>query len=140
MFLGRWTARGSSYGGNYQNGGNPTANGEPWLSTHDAYWHTGQYFLVQDERADINGARFDTLSIMGMNEDGTYFARSFENHGFYRNYSVDRNEDLWTLTGDQERATVRFEAGGTRQIVTWEWKQSGRWMPLCDRCAIKVDA
>jgi hypothetical protein len=32
--------------------------------------------------ADIQGGRFDTLSSLGVNEDGGYSLRLFENHGF----------------------------------------------------------
>jgi hypothetical protein len=139
MFLGRWTARGTSYGGTDQSGDDPKANGEPWLSTHEGYWHTGGFFLVQDERADIQGSRFDTLSIMGVEEDGSYSARCVENHGFYRHYRVECDGDLWTLSGDLERATIRFTDEARTQVISWEWKQDGAWLPLCDRVAVKVD-
>ena len=83
VFLGKCTARGTSYGGADQQGQDPKANGEPWVSTHEASWHTGQFFVIQDDRADIAGTRFDTLSILGVEEAGSYFSRSVENHGFY---------------------------------------------------------
>ena len=139
VFLGRWTARGTSYGGTDQTGHNPKANGEAWLSTHIGTWHTGKFFLVQDERADIAGSRFDTLSFMGVNEDGGYFARSIENHGFYRNYHLSRDGNLWTSRGETERATIEFTDDGRKQVITWEWKQEGKWLPLCDRIAEKID-
>lgn len=139
VFLGRWTARGTSFGGTDQSGDDPKANGESWLSTHDAYWHTGKFFLIQDERADIAGSRFDTLSVIGIHEQGKYFARTFENHGFAREYAVEHVSDIWTFTGEFERATYRFENGYTRQVTTWEWKKDGVWIPLCDRVATKVD-
>ena len=37
----------------------------PWKSTHTGRWHTGEFFLIQDERAVTGTAPFDTLSIMG---------------------------------------------------------------------------
>ena len=139
VFLGRWTARGTSYGGTDQAGADPKANGEQWVSIHEGYWHTGKFFLVQDEKADIQGSRFDTLSIMGVDEDGSYFARSFENHGFYRHYRVTRDADVWTLSGDLERAIIEFTDDGKTQIISWQWMQDGAWIPLCDRTATKVD-
>ena len=39
-----------------------------WTSTHTARWHTGKFFLIQDERAQIDGP-FDTLSVMGWDDD-----------------------------------------------------------------------
>ncbi|WP_426052256.1 hypothetical protein [Brevundimonas sp. SL161] len=95
--------------------------------------------MVQDEKADIAGDRFDTLSVMGVDEDGGYFARSFENHGFYRDYRVERDGDKWTLSGDTERATIIFQDEGRTQVLVWEWKRDGAWLPLCDRTASKIE-
>lgn len=139
IFVGRWSARGMSYGGTDQSGDDPKAHGETWISTHEAYWHTGKFFVVQDERADISGRRFDTLSILGVNEDGTFFSRSVENHGYYRDYAVMRDGDTWRFDGPTERATVRFEHDGARQVWCWEWKPDGVWFPLCDRVADRID-
>ncbi len=139
VFLGKWTARGTSYGGTDQSGPDPKANGEAWLSTHEAVWHTGRFFIVQDERADIAGKRFDTLSLIGVDEDGSYFARSIENHGYYRDYKMTRDGDRWRFDGATERAFVVFEGGGKRQVWTWEWKPGDTWLPLCDRVAERID-
>ena len=82
IFLGDWHAVGTSYGGDQQSSDTPHAGATPWSSIHSARWHSGDYFIVQDERA--NGP-FDTLSLMGWDaEAGRYFARSIENHGFAR--------------------------------------------------------
>ena len=137
-FLGQWTSRGTSYGGTDQSGKDPKANGEPWLGTCEGRWHTGSFFLVQDERVDIAGKRFDTLSILGVDEDGEYFARSFENHGYTRDYQVERAGDRWTISGDAERASIEFAEDGKTQTITWEWKSENKWLPLCDQVAEKV--
>ena len=140
VFLGKWTARGTSYGGTDQSGEDPKNNGETWVSTHEGAWHTGSFFLVQDERSDIAGSRFDTLSVLGFDpETGRYFARSFENHGFYRHYHIERAGNVWTLTGDTERATTTFADGDRTQEIVWEWKPGDVWLPLCDRIAVRVD-
>ncbi len=138
-FLGKWTAHGTSFGGTDQNRDDPKANAQAWVSTHDAAWHTGKFFIIQDERADIAGDRFDTLSIIGVDEDGSYFSRSVENHGFYRDYKVTREGDRWQFDGLTERAAVTFTNEGTRQDWKWEWKPVDRWLPLCDRVAVRVD-
>jgi hypothetical protein len=64
VFLGDWRAEGTSYGGTDQAGDDPRENGVPWTSTHTGRWHTGEFFLIQDERARPGGDVFDTLSIM----------------------------------------------------------------------------
>ncbi len=89
VFLGRWKAEGKSYGSPKQPADDPKSAAEPWVSTHTGKWHTGKFFLIQDERATTGGKPFDTLSVMGVEPvTGRYFARSFENHGFYRHYDV----------------------------------------------------
>ena len=46
-FLGDWRAEGMSFGGTDQSGADPKANGVPWVSTHAARWHSGEFFLIQ---------------------------------------------------------------------------------------------
>ena len=66
-----------SFGGTDQLGADPKANGVPWVSTHTARWHTGDFFLIQDERALLSGKAFDTLSMMGVEPDTeSHFART----------------------------------------------------------------
>ncbi len=140
IFLGCWRAEGLSFGGTDQSGADPKANGVPWVSTHTARWHTGDFFLIQDERALVNGAIFDTLSVLGVETDNAkYFARTFENHGFYRHYDLSVDHRTWVLKGKTERALTVFSADGQTQTISWEWLQNGKWLPLCDRIASRVE-
>ncbi len=140
IFLGEWRAEGTSFGGTDQSGTDLKANGVTWVSTHTARWHTGGFFLIQDERATVGGTAFDTLSVMGVEPgDQGHFARTFENHGFYRHYGVSVDGRTWLLVGKTERARTIFNAEGTTQTITWEWMQNGKWLPLCDRVATRVD-
>ena len=138
VFLGDWRAEGMSFGGTDQSGPDPKANGVPWISTHTARRHTGDFFLIQDERAQIDGNPFDTLSVLGV-EPGTdgYIARTFENHGFYRHYALSVDDRTWLLEGETERARTVFAAEGDTQTITWEWLRDGKWLPLCDRVATR---
>ena len=109
VFLGDWHAEGTSYGGDEQSSANPHAGATPWRSIHSARWHSGDYFIVQDERA--NGP-FDTLSLMGWDaEAGRYFAWSIENHGFARDYTLTR---------------IPKQRIGTCLGVQANWKRRGR--------------
>ncbi len=136
VFLGDWHAEGTSYGGEQQSVGDPHAGASPWRSNHSARWHSGGYFIVQDERA--NGP-FDTLTLMGWDaEAGRYFARSVENHGFARDYTMTVEGHTWTLTGEHERATYTFGDDGSTQEVFWEWKPADEWLPLCTRTAHRI--
>lgn len=138
-FLGDWRAEGTSYGGTDQFGADPRANGVPWVSTHSARWHAGEYFLIQDERAILAGKPFDTLSVLGIESGNGLFAWTFENHGFYRHYALSADAATWQLTGKTERAQTTFSPDGNTQTITWEWLREGQWLPLCDRVASRVD-
>lgn len=112
----------------------------PWTSTHSARWHTGEFYLIRDERARPGGEVFDTIGIMGVDTGiGKYFAHSFENHGFERRYEVTVNDRTWTLTGEHERAQIVFSDDDRMQTIVWEWKVEGKWLPLCDRAATRTD-
>ena len=137
---GEWIATGTSFGKPRRLSDDPRSNSEPWNSTLTATWYSGQFFLIQDERATSRGAPFDTISILGVDaRTGKYFARSFENHGFYRHYDVTLQGRVWTLTGDTERARIELSTDGRAQTITWEWKPDDHWLPLCDRVAIRQD-
>ena len=141
VFLGSWKAEGLSFGGTDQSGNDPRANGVPWSSTHVAYWHTGQFFLIEDEKARPGGQVFDTLGIMGVDPTtDEYFCRGFENHGFYRHYQMKAEGRVWSISGETERARIEFSEDGRTQTITWEWKPEDKWLPLCDRTAVRTDA
>lgn len=140
VFLGEWKAEGTSYGGTEQPADDPKSNGVPWTSTHTGRWHTGEFFLIQDEQARPGGEVFDTLSVMGVDpHSGKYFARAFENHGFYRHYDVSVDGNIWTFLGEHERARIEFDADNRKQTIVWEWKPKDKWLPLCDRTATRID-
>jgi dihydrofolate reductase len=141
VFLGQWRAEGISFGGTDQSGADPRSNGIPWVSTHATRWHTGDFFLIQDEQAQLAGKAFDTISVMGVDAaTGSHFARTFENHGFYRHYDLSADHLTWLLKGQTERARTVFSADGNTQTINWEWLQDGKWLPLCDRVATQVRA
>lgn len=140
IFLGDWQAEGKSYGSPQQSDDDPARTAEPWISTHTARWHTGEFFLIQDERATTGGRPFDTLSVLGVDpHSGRYFLRSFENHGFYRHYDLDVQGNVWSISGERERARITFSPDGRTQNIEWEWRPRERWIPLCDRVARRGD-
>src|SRR3569833_1842512 len=109
LFLGHSTSEGTNNNGDKKS---------PWHGMVSARWHTGEYFVIQDERA--NGP-FDTHSIMGWDQDeNRYFARTIENHGFCRDYTLEVSGNVWTFTGKTERARYEFNADATAQTIKWE--------------------
>ncbi|MCI9856940.1 DUF1579 family protein [Microbacterium proteolyticum] len=129
VFLGDWSASGTAYRADRQ--------GSEWRSVHSARWHIGDFFVIQDERA--NGP-FDTVSFLGWDPDReTYFSWSIENHGFAREYLVRRDGPVWTFSGETERATITFSADGRTQTHHWEFRPDGAWITLCNRVATRID-
>jgi hypothetical protein len=127
VFLGSWTSEGTSYSGD---------KSSPWRGLNTTRWHTGEKFLIQDEFA--NGP-FDTHSIMGWDDDEQrYFARTIENHGFCRDYTLTVEGPVWTFDGKTERARYEFDPSYTVQTIKWERNVEGKWVPLCDRIAKKI--
>lgn len=139
VFLGDWRVEGRSYGRPDQNAANPKETYEVWKSTHSARWHTGEFFLIEDERASTDDKPFDTFGYKGVDPvTGRYFVQSIENHGFERRYELSVDGNVWTVSGEHERATITFSQDGRTQDVVWEWKPNGDWLPLCDRVAHRI--
>jgi hypothetical protein len=140
MFVGEWRAEGWSYRDPNQSIANPKALVKPWKSTHSARWHSGRFFLVHDEKAHSGAEPLDTLCVMGVDaSSGRLFALAFENRGFQRRYDVQVDRRRWTFDGATERALIDFSADGRTQRIVWEWQPRGRWLPLCERTAVRVD-
>lgn len=136
VFVGDWHAGGHSFGGDAQTPQSPRAAQSPWVSVHRTRWHSGGFFVVQDERA--NGP-FDTLSVMGWDRDaGRYFCRTVDNLGFARDYTLHVDGPRWALLGEHERATIEFSDDDRTQTISWEWRPQDGWLPLCDRVARRV--
>jgi hypothetical protein len=140
VFVGQWRAEGVSYGGPRQSDAEPKAAAQPWKSTHTARWHEGRFFLVQDEKAHAGADPLDTLSVLGVDAaSGALFAHCFENHGFERRYAVEVDGPRWRFSGERERATIEFSADGRTQRIVWQWRPRDRWLPLCERTAVRID-
>jgi hypothetical protein len=142
VFVGRWRAEGWSYTGTEPGASDPRQSRERWLSTIEARWHTGKFFLLQDERSysgeDTSGV-FETHSVFGVDpHTDEPFVYTFENHGFFRMYKLRRDGNTWAFDGQTERARYEFAEGGRKITIAWELKKGGQWQPLCDRVALKI--
>jgi len=128
-FLGEWHAEGTSYAAD--------GSTSPWKSIHIARWHSGEHFVIQDERAS---GPFSTMSFLGWDpERQTYFSWSVDNGGFPREYLLSVEGRTWTFAGARERATVSFSGHGHIQTHQWEIRSEGEWLPLCERVATRVE-
>ena len=62
---------------------------------------------------------------------------NFDNLGYHRTYESKMKNNLWTLTGQSERATIEFDQSGKTYREFWEIKTDGNWQPLCRRTGTK---
>ena len=140
LFVGDWRAEGLAFGGRRQSASDPKAAAQPWKSSHSARWHSGRFFLLHDEKAHAGAEPLDTVSVMGVDpQSGRLFAHLFENKGHERRYEVSVDGQRWIFDGARERAWIEFSADGRTQHVVWEWKPRERWLPLCERTAVRED-
>ncbi len=139
VFIGKWHAEGHSYATG-QTKQNPRGTKEKWLSDETYEWLPGKFFVVQRWDAKTGANAFQGTAIINWDDKNQqYMTRSYENHGFVRDYVTRVEGEIWTFTGDTERARVQFTSGGNTQNISWEWRQPGEdWLPLCDRVANRV--
>lgn len=140
IFIGKWHAEGKSYAAG-QKKQNPRGVKEKWLSDESFEWLPGQFFVMQRWDAMTGANAFQGIAIISWDDTNKHFVtRSYENHGFVRDYLTSVDGETWTFTGETERARVEFADGGDTQKIAWEWRQIGEdWLPLCDRVAKRVE-
>jgi hypothetical protein len=140
IFIGRWRAEGTSYAAG-QTKQKPRGTTEKWLSDETFEWLPGQFFIMQKWDATTGANAFQGTAIINWDDvKQHYITRSYENHGFVRDYLTRVDGDVWTFTGDTERERVEFADNGNTQNIAWEWRQHGEdWLPLCDRVAKRME-
>ncbi len=139
VFIGKWHAEGESYAVG-QTKKEPRGSVEKWVSDETYDWLPGKFFVIQNWDAKTGTNPFKGTAIINLDADtGNYATRSYENHGFIRDYITKVEGDTWTFVGDTERARIEFTDGGKTQVIAWEWRKPGEvWLPLCDRVAKRV--
>jgi hypothetical protein len=132
VFLGQWHAEGVAYA--------PRGRVEKWVSDEIYEWLPGQFFMLQRWDAIAGTSDFKGLGIINFDPaTGAYMTRSYVNLGFIRDYVTRVEGNVWTFTGEKERARIEFTNDGNTQRVNWEWRPDGDlWVPLCDRVATKA--
>ena len=125
VFLGNWTAEGT------------LANGSAIALTEDCDWlpGAGSFFIMQREEMRIGHDSFRTTRVVGYDRDAqVYDVHHFDSHGHARIYRGAEREGVWTLSGQQERATFVLDADGGSFTAKWEQRgpDGSSWLPLCE--------
>ncbi len=141
VFIGDWHAEGTSYGDG-QDAADPRAAGVSWTSDESYVWLPGSFFVLHRWDAQMGKHEFKGAEVMGYDEaDGGYFTRMFDNAGHHPDYAGGVDGNVWSFTEAQTRATVTVQDGGDKMTFNWEWKNGGsKWLPLCDRVAVRTEA
>jgi Protein of unknown function (DUF1579) len=139
VFVGKWHSEGDSYAVG-QTLKDPRGKVEKWVSDETVEWVPGQFFIIQHSDGTVGKRDVKGIDIFNyVPEAGRYATRAYENHGYFREYATQVDGDIWTFTGDTERARVEFTDAGDKQKVFWEWRKPGEaWLPLCDRVSTRV--
>ena len=140
VFLGKWHAEGDSFAAG-QSKKNPRGAVEKWVSDETVEWLPGNFFIVHRWEATTGNNEFKGIAIISHDtKKGAYTTRSYENHGYIRDYVTRVDGNVWTFKNKKERARVEFKDDGNTQKVTWEWRPDGKtWLPLCDRVATRTE-
>ena len=132
-FLGTWSVVG-------QNGeAAPGAPNAQVTGEQSFVWLPGGFFLLGHW-----DHRFETGRHLGMNvvryDPATheYSSYNVDNLGFARTYRVTQQDDVWSFSGDWERAKMQFADDGRKLTIDWELTKDGStWRPLCHLEATK---
>ena len=116
VFIGKWHAEGESYAVG-QTKKDPRGAVEKWVSDETYEWLPGKFFVMQQWDAKTGQNPFMGTVIINRDADtGKYTTRSYENHGFIRDYVTTVDGDTWTFDGDTERARIEFTDGALVRI------------------------
>ena len=134
-FVGEWTVAGQNM---------EAAPGAPnaAVTGEESYvFLPGGFFLLGhwDRRFSDGGRHIGLTTIRYDSATRAYSAYNVDNFGFARTYQVTPRDDVWSFTGEWERATMRFQDDGRRMAIDWEVTKDGStWLPLCHLDATKA--
>ena len=127
-FVGQWTVTG-------ENGeGAVSAPNAPVTGTESYVFLPGGFFLLGhwDRRIGADGRHIGMTTIRYDPATGVYTASNIDNMGYARTYQVTPHDDVWSFSGEWERATMRFGDEGGTMTIDWEITRDGStWRPLC---------
>ena len=126
-FVGTWRVTGEN------KGGAPNAPDTKVTGEERYDWMPGGFFLQGHWDRHFGDDRHTGTSIIRYDHSThEYSAYNVDNLGYARTYRMTEQGGVWSLTGAQERATIRFTDDGATMKTRWELKKDARWVPLCD--------
>jgi hypothetical protein len=139
VFVGKWKVDGKSYAeGSSKESLQVSSVKMKFVQTGE--WLSGGFFLVNRWDGRVDGSEFKGMEVIGFNaESRSYVSCFFDNAGNAPTYQVSIRDNVWTYSGELQRATVEFSDDGSTMKTHWDWKKTDRenWLPLCDLTASK---
>ena len=139
VFVGRWDVEGQSYAEGQSNESLQVSSVKmKFVQTSE--WQPGGFFLMNRWDGRVGDAEFNGMEVLGYDaENCSYVSRFFDSAGNAPTYQVTVNDDVWTYSGEAQRATFGFSDDGNTVTIHWDWKKNGgeKWLPLCDLTASK---
>ena len=93
-------------------------------------WLPGGHFLAHTVSGELGGAALQGLEVIGYHGNMLQ-ATSYDSRGVVTHYKARLTGLAWSLVGDKERFSGRFDRTGRALKGTWE-RRSGRrrWRPM----------
>lgn len=139
IFVGKWNVEGKSYAEGSSNA-NLQASFVGMKFVQTCEWLSGGFFLVNHWDGHVGESEFNGMEVIGYDfSSQTYSSHFFDNAGNAPTYHVTVRENVWTYSGELQRATFEFSEDGNTMKTHWDWKkiEGENWLPLCDLTASK---
>ena len=141
IFVGKWKVEGKSYAEGSSNESLQASSVEiKFVQTCE--WLSGGFFLMSRWDGHVGKSEFNGMEVIGYDfASQTYFSRFFDNAGNAPTYQATVRKNVWTYSGELQRATFEFSDDGNTMKTHWDWKKTDgeNWLPLCDLTASKSE-
>lgn len=141
VFVGTWKVEGKSYAEGSSNE-NLRVSSVEMKFVQVGEWLPGGFFLVNRWDGHVGEAVFSGMEVIGYDaESQKYTSRMFDNGGNAPTYQISFLDNVWTYSGELQRATFEFSDDGNMMKTHWDWRKSTseNWLPLCDLTASKSE-
>ena len=141
VFVGKWKVEGKSYAEG-SSSENLQVSSVEMIFVQTGEWLSGGFFLVNRWDGRVGESEFNGMEVIGYDaKSRTYISRMFDNGGNAPTYQISLHDNVWTYSGELQRATFEFSDDSRTVKTHWDWRKtdSENWLPLCDLTASKAN-